>query len=333
VALLEEQTGSPSMAVRSEAVLALWRAVRRPQTARPAEARVKARILEEIERLRRYAGLERSVAPTGPFRMFFRGELECARLQAERRVLRLLGIVYDRAALYRVYLHYRSKTLKVRSNAIELLEQHVKDPALRPFVGLVERVDDASGEDHLRTVMVRKLVPDGTVEEMLAGVEPWMRRLWSWVIGREEKPEKAFEWTTTIDRVFQLRNLPLFEGLSGEQLTSFAQSCDRREWPAGTALFEEGDDADYLYLVQNGAIEIERGGRRVARLGGGDAVGELAVLHDFKRGATARLVAPSRIVSVPIGAFREMLDRHAALGRTMIAILVRRTMARLDRKG
>ena len=333
VALLEEQSGSASMAVRSEAVLALWRAVRRPQTARPSEARLRTRILEEIERLRRYAGLERSVAPTGPFRMFFREELETARLQAERRVLRLLGILYDRAALYRVYLHYRSKTPKVRSNAIELLEQHVQDPALKPFVGLVERVGDASGEEQLRTVMVRKLVPDGTVEEMLTGVEPWMRRLWSWVLGREEKPEKAFEWGNTIDRVFQLRHLPIFDGLSGEQLLSTAQACDRREWAAGSVLFAMGDDPDYLYLIQNGSIEIEREGRRVARLGGGDAVGELAVLHDAKRGATARVLVDSRIVSVPIGAFHELLDRHAVLGRTLIAILVRRTLARLDRRG
>jgi len=333
VVLLEEQAGSTSMAVRSEAVLALWRAARRPQNARPGEARVRARILEEIERLRRYVGIERAVAPTGPFRMFFRDELETARGHAERRILRLLGILYDRAALYRVYLHYRSKTPKVRSNAIELLEQHVKDPALKPFVGLVERVGDESGSDQLRTVMVRKLVPDGTVVEMLTGVEPWMRRLWSWVLGREAKPEQAFEWGNTIDRVFQLRHLPLFEGMSGEQLLSMAQGCDRREWTAGSVLFQIGDDADYVYLIQNGAVEIERDGRQVARLGGGEAVGELAVLDDAgTRSATARIAVPSRVVSVPISAFQELLDRHAALGRTMIAILVRRTLARLDRR-
>jgi AAA family ATP:ADP antiporter len=332
VSMLEEQTGSPSMAVRSEAVLALWRAVRRPQTARPSESSVRARILEEIERLRRYAGLERSVSPTNPFRMFFRDELETARFQAERRVLRLLGILCDRAALYRVYLHYRSKTPRVRSNAIELLEQHVLDPALKPFVGLVERVGDASGEDQMRTVMVRKLVPDGTVVEMLSGVEPWLRRLWSWVLGREEKPALAFEWGNTIDRVFQLRHLPIFEGLSGEQLASIAPACDRREWPAGSTLFEQDDEPDYLYLIQNGSIDVERKGRHVARLGGGEAVGELAALYDARRSATARVAVPSRVVSVPVGAFHDLLDRHAALGRTMIGILVRRSLKRIDRR-
>jgi hypothetical protein len=310
--------------VRSEAITALWRLGRASEAPQPSARWIRSWVHEEIERLRHYAAVEGAVPQYGPFRAFFHQELEIARLQAEARVFRLLGILYDRAALYRAWLHYRSPVVRVRSNAIELLDQHVQDPSLKPFVGLVERVDDEKGEDRLRTVNLQRLVPKGEIEDLLGQVEPWLRRLWSWTISREREPDRAFGWNHAIDRVFQLKAVPLFEGMSGEQLLTLAERSTRREWAIGERLFEEGSRAGTLYLVQSGSVEILRGTRLVSALTGPEVVGELAILDDASRNVTARVVSAARIVEVPREAFQELLDLYPALGRAAMRLLVKR---------
>ena len=323
VEILVEQSGANSMAVRNEAVLTLWRIDRLRDGPVIAKKEVRGRALEELERLKRYAALEKSIEAVGLFRSFFLEELDAARVQAETRVFLLLGMLYDRAALYRAWLHYRSTQQRTRSNAIELLDQHVGDPDLKAFVGLIER-EEVQGDQRMRTVAMRRLVPDGSIEDLLSEVEPWLRRLWSWTISRERKPAQAFDWLNVLDRVFQLSSVPLFKSMSGEQLVTLAQRSERRDVADGELLFDEGDFGHYLYLIQRGRIEIVRSGQLVATLGPREVVGELAILDGIGRSAAARAKGEVAVVEVTQDAFKDLMDIHASLGHGVIAVLANR---------
>jgi CRP-like cAMP-binding protein len=48
----------------------------------------------------------------------------------------------------------------------------------------------------------------------------------------------------------------------------------------------EGDEGDTMYVIVSGVARVSRKGRKVAALGAGDAVGELAVLGRAVRNAT-----------------------------------------------
>ena len=331
--LLRKQAGSDSLAIRNEAVTAIWRLARDPEAERPGRDWLTLQISEEIDRLKRYAAIEKALGPTGLYRSLFYSELDAARIQAETRVFFLLGIIYDRAALYRAYLHYCSPVNRVRSNAIELLDQHVRDPALKDFVGLVEQNISGDGGERLRTVMYRRHLPTGPIDDLIAASEPWLKSLWAWVTRREASDLKKLGWEDEIDRVFFLKQISLFSDMSGEQLFPIASRCKLVKLAAGETLFEKGEKAGELYLVHEGTIEIVRGGTAVATFRPRDVLGEIAILDGLPRSSAARAGGDASVVEVARSEFLDVLQVHPSLGRRVIEMLAGRIRGLYEKKG
>jgi len=83
---------------------------------------------------------------------------------------------------------------------------------------------------------------------------------------------------------------------------------------AGDWLFHEGDDADGLYTVRAGRVDVVVGGRTVRTLGAGAVLGELALLTGGTRSAGVRARRDSVVLRVSATAFeRGMLADPAAL--------------------
>ena len=83
-----------------------------------------------------------------------------------------------------------------------------------------------------------------------------------------------------------------------------------RALAADEILFQQGDDGDYVYVVETGTIELvrERVDGRPDVLGlyqSGSYFGELAPLYGLRRSATARAVIPTRVVGYSASGFRQ----------------------------
>ncbi|MFQ5958517.1 MAG: Crp/Fnr family transcriptional regulator [Alphaproteobacteria bacterium] len=80
---------------------------------------------------------------------------------------------------------------------------------------------------------------------------------------------------------------------------------------AGETIFREGDPADYAYLIHSGRVEIIKetgeGPVRLAFLGEGDMFGEMGVLDERPRSATARACEPVVASAIDQNAFLTML--------------------------
>ncbi|MBV9410292.1 MAG: ATP-binding cassette domain-containing protein [Acidimicrobiia bacterium] len=79
---------------------------------------------------------------------------------------------------------------------------------------------------------------------------------------------------------------------------------------AGEVLFEQGDEGELVYVVNDGEVEIVReladGGEEIlSRMGPGTYFGELAPLFGLRRSATARTTAPTTLTAYTIRTFRE----------------------------
>jgi len=128
-------------------------------------------------------------------------------------------------------------------------------------------------------------------------------------------------------RVALLAETPPFAGLRRRMLTRLAPRLFEKSYAAGEEIFREGDPGRALYLVAEGEVEIVRGDeeRRLARLGPRAAFGELALIDELPRAATARAVAPSRLYIL----YRTHFDELAA-GEPRVALaLARNLLARL----
>jgi CRP-like cAMP-binding protein len=101
-----------------------------------------------------------------------------------------------------------------------------------------------------------------------------------------------------------------------------------RDFPAGTVLFEEGQPGDYMYVVQNGEVEIRRQvgetERVLAVLPPGEFFGEMAILNGRPRSATAVVKTQARLLVIEGKTFEAMLRARPEIALRIIKSLATR---------
>jgi CRP-like cAMP-binding protein len=109
-------------------------------------------------------------------------------------------------------------------------------------------------------------------------------------------------------KVELIRGLPLFELCSKRDLRRIAALAQERPLEPGTELIREGEPGTEFYVVVEGQIEVRRGTRRVANLGAGSFVGEIALLSRSPRTATVVATTPLVVLAIEGKSFVELLD-------------------------
>jgi CRP/FNR family transcriptional regulator, cyclic AMP receptor protein len=123
----------------------------------------------------------------------------------------------------------------------------------------------------------------------------------------------------------QLATMPLFAGLTDDQLADVAGTVlDRRVKP-GKAVIKAGNWGHEFVLVLAGEVDVVRDGQVVATLGPGDHVGELAVLEDVRRNATVVAKTPVVIGAIDTGQFRALLAEIPLLATRIAGTAAERT--------
>lgn len=93
-----------------------------------------------------------------------------------------------------------------------------------------------------------------------------------------------------------LKKVPLFEGLSEKQLQKVIKYTHLREYNAGETIFKEKDLGLGVYIIKSGRINIHTTAHlmekesTLAELKQGEFFGELALLDEIHRSATANAI-------------------------------------------
>ena len=122
----------------------------------------------------------------------------------------------------------------------------------------------------------------------------------------------------------QLAAMPLFAGLTPDQVDEVAGTVLDRRVKAGKPVIKAGNWGHELVLVLAGEVEVLRDGQVVATLGPGDHVGEVAVLDDSRRNAT--VVAKTSVVigAIDTSMFRALLRDIPVLAERLAATAAER---------
>ena len=107
-----------------------------------------------------------------------------------------------------------------------------------------------------------------------------------------------------------LRSLPLFAPLGAPELEGLAHGLEETSVTAGTAVVREGDPGDRFYVVADGVLEVEAGGRELGQLHRGDGFGEIALLRDVPRTATVTAITDSRLYALGKARFLASVGSH-----------------------
>jgi signal transduction histidine kinase len=103
-------------------------------------------------------------------------------------------------------------------------------------------------------------------------------------------------------------------------------------YQTGNAIFEEGEPADHIYVISSGRIAIIKNARTDAQLvlsysGAGELVGELSLLTNERRTASAIAVEPSRLLAITRENFWKLFDEDWAFRHLLINELVKHILS------
>jgi CRP-like cAMP-binding protein len=99
----------------------------------------------------------------------------------------------------------------------------------------------------------------------------------------------------------QLRRIPLFSDAADDELNKLGAFAESVEFSEKAEIVREGDISRALLAIEEGTVEVTRGGEHIANLGQGDIFGEAGVLNDAVRNAT--VTATSRLKLIIMGQF------------------------------
>ncbi len=124
-----------------------------------------------------------------------------------------------------------------------------------------------------------------------------------------------------------LRSIPMFEGLSGDDLDHLAKDLVERRLKGGEMIFHQGDTGTEMYIVAAGHVNIHLPGEQSRRVSlkditVGEYFGELALFDDKPRSASALATTDALLLELSRDVLSAYLER-----RPRAAMVILRTMA------
>ncbi|MEI9863294.1 MAG: cyclic nucleotide-binding domain-containing protein [Limisphaerales bacterium] len=115
-----------------------------------------------------------------------------------------------------------------------------------------------------------------------------------------------------------LESIALFRNLKPGELKALRLITQERNFAPGAEIFREGTPGDGVYFVKDGLVEIcgfaGSNVRRVfSQLGPGEIFGEMAVIEQLPRSASAVALKDTQVYFVPRGEMLSLIERTPAL--------------------
>lgn len=135
--------------------------------------------------------------------------------------------------------------------------------------------------------------------------------------------------------IIALRRVPLFAAVHGEGLRRLADAVHQRVLRGEEWIFSEGEPGEELFLVYSGRVEIIRrvtdGDNILETVGPGEHFGEVALIDELPRAASARALEDSLLLSIGRRRMRDAVLDHPDIAFAMMTALSRRLRASDER--
>ena len=115
------------------------------------------------------------------------------------------------------------------------------------------------------------------------------------------------------DKVAILRGVPHFADLDDRSLQAVALLARERGAPAGEVLILKGEPGETFYVIVDGTVRIEHGDRAVRSMTAGGFLGEIALIEQGARTATATCVTDVRLLEIRRHEFARLMDTMPAV--------------------
>lgn len=332
--LLVRLLSHPDPEVRDRAVRTLSYAVSTQALPLPAEVDISPLLLRELALAYRMTIILAGIAQDDgtpdwkidpPYdRLGHEIELE---VKATReRVLHLLTLVGNHDLARAVEVGLRRSSADVDAKIAELVDVSLPRPLAKKVVPLFERLSlreraEAAGRapelgDPLLAILdLDDLVIRGFA--MLAYGERFRQRF-------PEVHAREVEMIPLFERMAFLRTVPLFEEMPGHELRAVAEMLSVVEIAKDETLFRKGDPGHDLFIVKRGLVSLRDGSVEISVAREQDFFGELALLDNEPRAASAVTKEQTSLLRLRSADFRELMARRPQIQERVLQVVVRR---------
>lgn len=188
----------------------------------------------------------------------------------------------------------------VIDKAVELLEIYVSDKKIRSYINYIYENETLTDTPNLPS----------------SYQDPWLDNI------MDTNMNKNDAHSSVLSIVFQLRAVELFRDLPAEVLMAIAQEAEYCAYNAGDIIFSENDEADGLYCICQGEVDILRQGELVTTIAEHGFFGELALLDGEKRVGTARARKNCSLLYIEKEVFNRIADDVPDVLRTIVKVIL-----------
>jgi CRP-like cAMP-binding protein len=126
------------------------------------------------------------------------------------------------------------------------------------------------------------------------------------------------------EKVAWLEQVPLLKGCITQVVEHVADATGELEFGDGQVIVQQGQVGNGFYIVVSGEVRIAAGGDELARLHPGDFFGELTVIDQQPRNATAHAVGLTTCLALASWDLIALLERDPGLALNMLRTLAAR---------
>ena len=132
-----------------------------------------------------------------------------------------------------------------------------------------------------------------------------------------------------------IEQFSMFDGLSAEQRADIERFSVRKRYRKNTVLIEHGDEANNLYLLEQGQVRIYRAGNDdkqviLNQIESGGYFGELGLLGANTRVASALAITDCTVLVLTKNSFLKLLSAHPGIAVTLMHDMVKHIQVLAD---
>ena len=121
-----------------------------------------------------------------------------------------------------------------------------------------------------------------------------------------------------------IKRVPLFQKLSGKELTHLANTFTERNYKEGDELTAEGQGAAGFFVIESGEANVTVDGEPRRTLGPGDYFGEVALIDGGRRTATITATSDGRSWGLTSWQFRPLVEENATIAWPLLEAMAAR---------
>lgn len=125
------------------------------------------------------------------------------------------------------------------------------------------------------------------------------------------------------ERILLLKRSVVFSEVDTEDLSVVAKALVDEAYFKGERVFEKGEQGDHMYVIESGKVGISiddnAGSQRfITVLSPGECFGEMNLLDEQERSATAHVLEDARLLSLEKAQLRGLIQRYPELSLGML---------------